>query len=267
MDIVWVIDNSGSMADEQKLLGDNFNLFIQDFITKDIDFQMGITTTDRTSPGHRNVQEEKDIMLKLTDEAMNANPFKFVNDFKDAIKVGTRGSGNERGLKSSEVFSNIHANHFYREDAYLILVYVSDERDQSEKTVANHLKQIQKWKNNNGLIKAYSIVDMDNTRSTSYILKGYERYKEMSTLTGGYIANLYGNFSEVLGNMGKEIAGLSNKFPLSQVPMDVNAITVKVNGFEVIEWQYNIGTNTIEFLAGAVPSAGSNIEISYQIEE
>src|SRR5690606_21483555 len=49
VDILWVIDNSGSMGNEQADLADNFNLFIQDFITRGIDFKMAITTTDGRS--------------------------------------------------------------------------------------------------------------------------------------------------------------------------------------------------------------------------
>ncbi|MBA2405818.1 MAG: hypothetical protein H0V66_13665, partial [Bdellovibrionales bacterium] len=41
IDIVWIIDNSGSMNDEQAALGSNFSAFIDEFITKNVDFQNG----------------------------------------------------------------------------------------------------------------------------------------------------------------------------------------------------------------------------------
>ncbi len=48
VDILWVIDNSRSMKDNQKQLKDNFYIFLESFLDKDIDFQMGVITTDIT---------------------------------------------------------------------------------------------------------------------------------------------------------------------------------------------------------------------------
>ena len=46
IDILWVIDNSGSMASFQQNLAANCQDFIQDFVQKDYDFQMAVVTTD-----------------------------------------------------------------------------------------------------------------------------------------------------------------------------------------------------------------------------
>lgn len=267
IDILWVVDNSGSMADEQQALADNFSAFIADFVTKDIDFKMAITTTDRNRGALSHSPTEMANMEKLSKEAMLSNSDQFQQDFKDLIKVGTRGYGIEKGLKSSEVWTDVYANHFLRKDAYYILVYVTDERDQSEKDVEDHLAQIAKWKQNSGLIKAYSIVDMDNLVSTQYILKGYDRYKEMSDLTGGYVANINDDFASVLKTMGGSIANLADQFPLSSVPYAADSIVVKVNGVETVEWDYNADTNTIKFHATAVPADGSSIEVTYNVEK
>jgi hypothetical protein len=267
IDILWVVDNSGSMADEQQALADNFNAFIQDFVTKDIDFQMAITTTDRNRKGDQPLNSELQVMNKLTKQAMENNPAKFVNDFKSSIQVGITGYGIEKGLKSSELFTDVYANQFIRENAYLIIVYVSDERDQSNKTVPEHLAAIASHKTNQGLIKTYSIVDMDNQVSQGYILKGYERYKEMSELTGGYIANLYDNFAQVLGNMGVAIANLADQFPLSERPDTEDSIEVRVNGVITVEWDYDSVANTIKFQPTAIPTDGSTITVTYDAEE
>ncbi len=46
MDILWVIDNSRSMDDEQKALKENFNSFITSFIGKGYDYRIAVITTD-----------------------------------------------------------------------------------------------------------------------------------------------------------------------------------------------------------------------------
>ena len=46
VDVILVIDNSCSMIEEQKKLATNFDAFIQYFEGTDVDWQMGVTTTD-----------------------------------------------------------------------------------------------------------------------------------------------------------------------------------------------------------------------------
>lgn len=45
LDILWVIDNSGSMCQEQKILRDNFRKFIEE-LDNNIEFHLAVTTTD-----------------------------------------------------------------------------------------------------------------------------------------------------------------------------------------------------------------------------
>src|SRR5690606_21598915 len=51
LDILWVIDDSGSMQDKQNALGFNFDAFIKDFMGTKVDFRMAITTTDKDKNG------------------------------------------------------------------------------------------------------------------------------------------------------------------------------------------------------------------------
>src|SRR4051812_46110298 len=44
-DILFVVDNSGSMSEEQTLLANSFNTFINWVITQKVDFHIAITTT------------------------------------------------------------------------------------------------------------------------------------------------------------------------------------------------------------------------------
>jgi hypothetical protein len=50
LDILWVIDNSGSMCEEQQSLRTYFEPFIQHLAGAHIDFQLAIITTDMTQP-------------------------------------------------------------------------------------------------------------------------------------------------------------------------------------------------------------------------
>ncbi|MEZ4458114.1 MAG: hypothetical protein R3E66_00010 [bacterium] len=49
VDILWVVDNSGSMCQEQKVLRDNFTKFIDELNQTNLDFHIGVTTTHMIS--------------------------------------------------------------------------------------------------------------------------------------------------------------------------------------------------------------------------
>ncbi len=46
VDVLWVIDNSGSMCQEQRMLRENFAEFVDEFGDRALDLQVGVTTTD-----------------------------------------------------------------------------------------------------------------------------------------------------------------------------------------------------------------------------
>ncbi len=52
VDMLFVVDNSGSMSDEQAMLADSFQTFIDQFMLRNVDFHIGIITTDVTDPSN-----------------------------------------------------------------------------------------------------------------------------------------------------------------------------------------------------------------------
>ena len=259
VDILWVIDNSGSMSNEQAAIAQNFDFFIQDFITKNVDFKMAITTTD-----NRPVQAS---LTALTSQKLQDDQAQFIADFKNMIKVGIHGSGREQGLKASEEFTLDYANNFFRTDAYYIVVYVSDEKDQSNKTPEQYLQTLRQWKDSSSLVRAYSIVNM-NLNPQSGITPGYERYKYMADETNGYTKDITEDFYETLLTMGENIVELSLSFVLNETPYSADTIKVSVNGVEQSSgWTYDSSSNAIKFDEVSAPSAGSSITVDYKIEE
>jgi len=265
LDVLWVVDNSGSMREEQENLGKNFKDFIEKFANLGIDFKMSITTTD--TRGSRAGKPVQGSLEKLTSEELVKDKQGFLDDFNNMVQVGVNGWGIEKGLKASEEFTKKYATNNFREDAYFVIIYVSDEEDQSEKTVQNHFNQISSWKSNPGLVKAYSIVDTSNpVYNNQYLVSGFKRYKDMSDLTGGYVADINDNFSTTLLNMGNNIAELTKSFPLSQNPYDASSIKVFVNGIEDSRWIYDPVNRTIKFNDGQEPQANDIIKITYEVE-
>lgn len=145
MDILWVVDNSLSMEDFQLAIEAQFLAFMNNFQDKGYDFQMAITATDAW------------VDLDYTDYVANGKPafgtshysrFKAANDgvtriltsetpdivekFREMVLVGTGGTGDERALQSIEAARlNPDNASFFRSDAHLAIIIVSDEDDSS----------------------------------------------------------------------------------------------------------------------------------------
>jgi hypothetical protein len=171
VDVLFVVDNSGSMGEEQSNLSRNFSSFITEAVTWDIDFQLGIVTTQTEdtipNPGGGGDAEPGEL-LGATRIITPRTP-SFQSVFQSQVRVGdsdTTASSTERGLEAARLAlsdPNItdlgipcstdadctapyqcvqaadfgpracggHNRTFLREDASLEIVFVSDEEDSS----------------------------------------------------------------------------------------------------------------------------------------
>jgi hypothetical protein len=262
LDIVWVIDNSGSMADEQDELGANFNVFINDFITKNADFKMGITTTDCSSTDKcGKIVSGSDTKLTSAKAAENKN--QFLSDFNTLVQVGIYGSGSERGLQASNGFMSKYAASFIRPDAYLAVVILSDEEDQSSGAVDQYTDMLKGYKANAGLVKVYSIVDVNKTNSGKGITTGGDRYIDASAKTAGVSADIREDFASVLSAMGDEILNLLGSFALAADPIP-GSLKVYVNNQLVSNYSFDAASRSIKFDPNSLPQAGANIKVTYK---
>jgi hypothetical protein len=249
------------MADEQSALGTNFSAFIDEFITKDVDFKMAITTTD-TSSSSRKGQMVNGSDTKLTSARAKANEAQFKSDFRNLVKVGTSGSGAEKGLEASEGFMTKYASSWMRPDAYLAVVVLSDEEDQSSKTVAHYTNNLKSYKNEAGLVKVYSIVDVYKTNRGSGIATGGDRYIAATNNTAGLYADIRSDFHNTLAAMGDQIINLLDSFALANdvVP---GSLKVYVNGDLSEDYTYDAASRSIKFDSNHLPPVGAEIKVTY----
>jgi hypothetical protein len=262
-DILWVIDNSGSMGDEQDAIARNFNVFIQEFIQTSADFKMAITTTDDRSDkdGGDGKMFGGNHLALLTDEAANSNEAKFLSDFTRLVKVGVNGSGSERGLNGAFRFFQRNPT-FNRSSAHLSVIYVSDEEDLSFGTVPGYIDALKALKTNPGMVKAYSIVLTSASGGNSESVG--TRYMQVSTATQGISKSIKSDFADTLSNIGETILKLTSSFVLGGIPFDLNSFQVAVDGVEVkTGWAYDEPTKSIKFEPGSVPREGADVVISY----
>ncbi len=144
MDILFVIDNSGSMDREQANLTANFPKFIEvlnDFQGGELDYRVGVTTTSFPASflGITVGSAEEGALLRsdgMTKAWLERTDMDVIGTFTKLATVGLGGSGQEQPLRASRsavtdrVADGSNAS-FLREDALFALVILTDEDDGS----------------------------------------------------------------------------------------------------------------------------------------
>ena len=154
MDILFVIDNSGSMGEEQTNLVANFPTFIQVLDASGLEYRVAVTTTARdysynmvTPFGSipESTSGESGEMLKkgsMTKRWIDKGDPDVSGTFSTLANVGTSGSGDEMPLGAiRDAFEDRMADGtntgFRRTDALLGVVVLTDENDCSYEQSVN----------------------------------------------------------------------------------------------------------------------------------
>ncbi len=263
-DILWVVDNSCSMSEEQATLGDDFAAFHGIINSAGVDYRIATVTTDNASfQGTTKV---------ITNSTPNGGA-----TFAANCNLGTNGSGTERGLKFGWDALTMAINGtppntgWYRQDAGLRLVYVSDEPDQSG-SWSTYLTNYQSVKSNPDHVIASAIVGTDGTNATSCNGAGGNAsagtgYVDIVNATGGILGSIcQANWSQTLTQLGWLSISLADTFPLSHEAVP-STIEVKVNGVDVSTgWVYDPLVDVygaVIFEPNYVPEDGDTVDISY----
>jgi hypothetical protein len=153
IDILFVVDNSGSMSNEQNNLGNSFESFISNFTQRNLDFHIGVISTDHiTTTGwwtctgayanlnncaYPNIQNAgPGSLLSKTgnDRYLTKNSSNLIDQFAQNVALGIRGGGNEAGVLAAIKFFNLGLSGpggwnsgFLRDEALLTIIFVSDE--------------------------------------------------------------------------------------------------------------------------------------------
>lgn len=157
VDILWVVDSSGSMAPKQARLAASFNGFINQLVTANppIDFHIAVVTTDTDDPAQRGalrpwtlgprsgdhiacIPQMAGGTLCNTSTTVAGATASAAQAFDQMSLVGTSGSAQERGLlavylalTNAANISTPSSEKFIRSDAALYVIVVSDEDDSS----------------------------------------------------------------------------------------------------------------------------------------
>ncbi len=271
IDILWVIDNSGSMSSSQANIASNFRSFIQKFQQKNYDFQIGVIPSDAYFAYHYNDNNRSKLRsgAKLSNTVTTNSGYTIIDKntpnieatFLTNITQGTLGNGDERVFMSMHhALQNPLNAAFKRQGSYLAVIIVSDEEDYSHYdyqngissyyattsltdpkiyTVQSYVNFLDTLTNSTTQLRNYSVSSIYIPNSTCRTQLGNvgrvsQRYPQLSDLTGGVKASLCGNFADSLQLISDTVLDLASVFQLDRVPVK-ESIFITVNGSVVHE--------------------------------
>ena len=172
LDILFVIDDSGSMAGHQQNLAKNSQLFTQGIIANQIlDYQIGVLTSNMDDPPWRPVPGYGwKGELHGTTKFVNRKTVGGASILEQNMKPGTDGSASEMffsPVQAALTPPNLQgANRgFYRPQAHLAIIFVTDSDDQSSLSAADlHKFLLQLKQNDPAKIIVYGVHVPSNVR-------------------------------------------------------------------------------------------------------
>lgn len=256
IDILIVIDNSGSMEEEQLNLSGRLEALLSDL--SEVDWQINVITTDSVC------QPSPKLPLKPDTEDMR-------NLFVEAIRAGTYGLGNEMALEMARRHLSGECRQYptwIRPDTDLAVLVVSDEDEDEGSDYADNAPLFVEAMSGLGYdaavnFKVYGIIGHPSRPcETAYALA--PTYAAAIDLTEGLWGSICdADYSPTLNAISRDIRVTRKiEFPLSKKPV-LTSIELELDTRVYdADWAL-VGQKVV--LANALPDK-STLVISYQIE-
>ncbi len=219
VDILFVVDNSISMEEEQDKISKEFSGFI--FQISKIDWRIAITTMDNDNTGEGNkgsfvnFKKNSGKLYFIDSKTQDAN-----NLFSSSVRTGTSGSNSETGLFSVREFIKLSNNskkvesQFLRPTADFHTIVVSDsDQDQDSSSNSYDIKEL--FKVVKGKIKTknfvnHSFVNDGTFKCTGEVEAIGASYIALSQLTKGTVGsickpNYATNFKLIADSINSEV--------------------------------------------------------------
>lgn len=252
-DILFFVDQSCSMDDDARALGDNFSTFISALSSFTTDWHILVANDD---DGCNN------------SGVLTSSTSSYASRFETAVAAGG-GSWTEAGLtvtsRAVDLTDSGDCNdNFLRSSAMLHIIMVSDEPEQSFRAWDTYVTEVVAKKGDPSLVKFSAVAGpspsgcSDRDNSAEYGSGYYEAVNYTS-----------GVFLSICDDWGANVEALADAsitvstFTLTHTPAPTT-IVVYVNGaVQSGGWNYDSGTNSVVFDPAFVPGEGDTVQVDY----
>jgi hypothetical protein len=245
VDILWVIDRSCSMRDNEPLLFDGIDAMINSLPSTGWRLNM-------ISNSPPNVLNDKQFPLVPGDTVADAQTM------YNKMSTGTY----EMGFDALEeyLFYNTYVSQWMRTDVPLLVVFVSDEEDQSNQTPAQFVQWYSNYRKNVYLASIVHVDPYESLCNVSFYDVGYNSI-EATNLLGGVVVDICSDdWAPGVTDASVQITPYEH-YELTHTPTDMNEVYVFIDGAPNYDWYYNRTDNTVYFTV--VPTGNQLVEIAY----
>ena len=260
-DILWVVDNSASMREEQDTVSAHVDSFIDALRLSGVDFHIGVLTTDVSDAAVAGV---------LVGDVLTPATADLATTLLDQVRVGTRGNRTEQPLASVRAaLANVDNAPLARSDARLDVIVLTDEDDHSPDAVTDYLADLEASEGSGGY-RVSSIAGGLPEGCASLAAQaeaGVRLYEAANGSDGLFESICQEDFAGVMASLGLLAAGMVDRFPLTAIP-ELSSLEVRVDDVLIHQrphdgWQYDAADNAIVFDGYAIPRPGQGIEVRY----
>ncbi len=284
VDVLFVVDNTASMVEEQPRFINALPAFVSAALEKQVDLHVAVTTTGihpessmcpggaaggeagRFFPVDNTRQrilthQTPDLASKLQANAQVGQCASVEQGFEAVRRALSEPLVN--GVDDPRTpLPNDGNRGFLRDEAALVVVFVGDEDDHSPDSVATYVRffQSKKGEFQPQRMTIYAIAPTEAACSTAG--GAGTRYAEAAARTGGEVVSVCSpDYAPLLRNVANKAFAPQDRFPLSELPIP-GTVAVRVNGSPVSNWTYDAASNSVVFSPG--PASGAKVEISYR---
>lgn len=271
VDVLWLVDNSCSMYEEQVGISQTNPVFMDFFLGSGLDYHIGVVSTDMFDSSHSGKLRQAGGVRWIEDDTPNPSQI-----FSSMIEMGTTGSATENGLDALYGALEVHAGPgeynegFEREDATLNIIVLADEGDTNSNVSVTELRDYlatKKWSED--MITFSSIVTPPGGCPTGAV--SGDDYLWLTSEIGGIPWDICDTeWEQVLELLGIQASGLKREYFLSQLPV-AETIRVWVEENQItytfepeVDWVYQPERNSVIFTE-YVPGALAEVFVEYDM--
>ncbi len=281
VDVLWVIDTSCSMSQEQVQLAANFEEFMVWFLDSGLDYHIGVVTT--------NMDASAITMAGRLQAGGDAGQYLFIDTetpdpvavFEDMAVLGTDSHYDERGRDAVFAALDEVTGHrdgfnagFYREEASLAVVVISDEDDYSTMTVNEFGAWFRSLKPDPEMLSFSAIVG-DEVGTWGTCATAAEPGRDYLALTREFNGVEWSicddDWAPALDQLGMQASGLRREFYLTQLPVvESLRVWVEAEGEVVatltqdVDYTYDRARNSVRLL-DLVPESLQEVYLEYEV--
>lgn len=283
VDILFVVDNSGSMSAHQRNLAMNISLFTSTFTKNSVlDYNIGVLSTDMQT-GARDCCGK---LVGATRVVTKATPQGDTAIANNIMQLGIQGSGFEKSFDpvmaalSAPLVTSWNKG-FYRQNASLVVIFITDAEDQSDATAQEFYDFLVGLKNGSAdKVLSYGVIiptndtyrcDRDEIYTTPVKIENFLSLVK-NAKGGTNVMNLCApDYGKQLGNLAKDIVDqVGSVIYLDRIP-DVSSIRVSYGSIDLPAdpekgWSFDPAKNAIILgskIDWSTQPSGSRVKVFY----